>query len=140
MTYEEMKTIFGKYSFVTEEITRVNRVIYVRAPATNFNMAEDWRNIIATARFDYKQPILEDISFYSDFYLTKNGLCTSDRVRVEWENEEITEAKLERKCKNLAKRIKSLTEKHKLNKMKKKKLLKFMKNYQIYWLLTEIII
>ena len=117
MTYEEMKTIFGKYSFTTDEITRVNRVLYVRAPETNFDMTEDWRNIIATAKFDYKSPILEDLSFYSDFYLTKNGLCTSDRVRVEWENEEITEAKLERKCKNLVKRIKSLTEKHKLNKI-----------------------
>lgn len=117
MTYEEMKTIFGKYSFITEDITKVTRVIYVRAPETNFDMTEDWRNIIATAKFDYKRPILEDISFYSDFYLTKNGLCTSDRVRVEWENEKITEAKLERKCKNLVKRIKFLTEKHKLNKI-----------------------
>lgn len=117
MTYEEMKTIFGKYSFSTEDITKVNRVIYVRAPETNFDMTEDLRNIIATAKFDYKRPILEDISFYSDFYLTKNGLCTSDRVRVEWENEEITEAKLERKCKNLVKRIKFLTEKHKLAKI-----------------------
>lgn len=117
MTYEEMKTIFGKYSFITEEITRVNRVIYVRAPETNFDMAKDWRNIIATAKFDYKKPILENISFYSDFYLTKNGICTSDRVRLEWIDEKITEAKLERKCKNLAKRIKSLTEKHKLNKI-----------------------
>ena len=117
MTYEEMKTIFGKYSFTTDEITKSNRVLYVRAPETNFDMTEDWRNIIATATFDYKEPILEDISFYSDLYLTKNGLCTSDRVRVEWEYEEITETKLERKCKNLVKRIKSLTEKHKLNKI-----------------------
>jgi hypothetical protein len=117
MTYEEIKTIFGKYSFITEEITRVNRVIYVRAPETNFDMTEDWRNIIATARFDYKKPILEEIQFYTDFYLTKGGICTSDRVRLEWIDEKITEAKLERKCKNLVKRIKSLTEKHKLNKI-----------------------
>lgn len=117
MTYEEMKTIFGKYSFTTEEITRVNRVIYVRAPGTNFDMAKDWTNIIATAKFDCEKPILCEISFYSDFYLTKNGICTSDRVRLEWIDEKITEAKLERKCKNLVKRIKFLTEKYKLDKI-----------------------
>lgn len=117
MTYEEMKTIFGKYSFITEEITRVNRGHICKSPGTNFNMAKDWKNIIATAKFDYKSPNLEDLSFYSDFYLTKNGLCTSYRVRLEWIDEKITEAKLERKCKNLAKRIKILTEKHKLDKI-----------------------
>lgn len=117
MTYDEIKTIFSKYSFITEEITKDNRVIYVRAPETNFDMTVDWRNIIATAEFEWGKPILCEIYFYSAFYLTKNGICTTDTIQVKWADEKITEAKLERKCKNLVKRIKFLSEKYKLDRI-----------------------
>ena len=117
MTYEKMKAIFVKYGFITEELTMNDRVIYVRAPEIYVNAEEEWRNVVVTASFDGKEPILEELQFYTDFYLTNNGISASNLIRIDWIDKEITEAKVERKCKNMVKRLKILAERHKLKKL-----------------------
>ena len=118
MTYEEMKDIFVKYGFITEELTMNDRVIYVRAPEIYVNAEEEWRNVVVTASFDGKEPILEELQFYTDFYLTNNGISASNLIRIDWIDKEITEAKVERKCQKMALRIKTLAERAKLKRIK----------------------
>ena len=117
MTYEKMKAIFVKYGFITEELTMNDRVIYVRSPEIYVNAEEEWRNVVVTASFNGKEPILEELQFYTDFYLTNNGISASNLIRIDWKDKEITEAKVERKCKNMVKRLKILAERHKLKKL-----------------------
>ena len=116
MNYEQGKTILHNYGFTIQELGK-DRVLYIMGSATFFNT--DWMDgrLVGVADFNTKEPILEEIQFYSDFYITKNGIKASDYITNDWADDEITESKFERKCQNMVKRLKTLFARYKLNRI-----------------------
>ena len=70
---------------------------------------------------DEKEPKLQEIQFYSKFYITKDGIATEDEITVDWvDNDlynEITPEKVDKKCQKIALRIKTLAERAKLKRI-----------------------
>ena len=116
MNYEQVKNILHKYGFTMEELGK-DRILYIKGSASFFNPDGMVGTIVGVADFNTKEPILEEIQFYSDFYITKNGIKASDYITNDWADDEITESKFERKCQNMVKRLKTLFERYKLNRI-----------------------
>ena len=117
MTYEELLPILERNGFYCEELTKTDRCLYgyYKYPYiknTNFS------NVIITLTFDNKTPKLLEIQFYTKFYLTKEGIAAADTVTTDWADDEfykeITPEKIDKKCRNVARRIKTLAERAKL--------------------------
>ena len=92
--------------------------MYSRSALVNNN---DNRNILAVLDFSYEEPKLEEIQFYSNFYITKNGIATEDTITVDWADdgfyEEITPEKVDKKFQQMTLRIKTLAERAKLKRI-----------------------
>lgn len=122
MTYEELLPIIDKNGFYCEELTKTNRCLYVYSKSSLTNNT-DSRNVLAVLDFDNNKPKLQEIQFYSKFYITKDGIATEDTVTVDWADDgfynEITPEKVDKKFQKMALRIKTLAERAKLAKIKK---------------------
>ena len=122
MTYEEILPILEKNGFYCEELTKTNRCLYVYSKSALANNT-DSRNVLAVLDFNNNKPKLQEIQFYSKFYITKDGIATADTITVDWaDNEfynEITPEKVDKKLQKMALRIKTLAERAKLAKIKK---------------------
>lgn len=121
MTYEELLPILEKNGFYSEELTKDDRCLYVYSKSSLVNN-EDNRNVLAVLDFDEYKPKLDEIQFYSKFYITKDGIATADVVTVDWaDNElynEITPEKVDKKFQQMSLRIKRLAERAKLKRIK----------------------
>ena len=121
MTYEEILPILEKNGFYCEELTKDDRCLYVYSKSALVNN-EDNRNVLAVLDFDEYKPKLDEIQFYSKFYITKDGIATADVVTVDWaDNElynEITPEKIDKKFQKMSLRIKTLAERAKLKRIK----------------------
>lgn len=121
MTYEELLPILEKNGFYSEKLTKDDRCLYVYSKSALVNN-EDNRNVLAVLDFDEYKPKLDEIQFYSKFYITKDGIATADVVTVDWaDNElynEITPEKVDKKFKQMSLRIKRLAERAKLKRIK----------------------
>ena len=77
---------------------------------------------MAVLDFNNKEPKLEEIQFYSKFYITKDGIATEDTITVYWADNdfynEITPEKVDKKFQKMALRIKTLAERAKLKRIK----------------------
>lgn len=122
MTYEELLPILEKNGFCCEELRNNYRCLYVYSKSSLTNNT-DSRNVLAVLDFDNYKPKLQEIQFYSKFYITKDGIATEDTVTVDWADDgfynEITPEKVDKKFQKMALRIKTLAEKAKLAKIKK---------------------
>ncbi len=122
MTYEEILPIIDKNGFYCEELTKTNRCLYVYSKSALVNNTDN-RHVLAVLDFNEYKPKLEEIQFYSKFYITKDGIATADVVTVDWADdgfyEEITPEKIDKKLQKMALRIKTLAERAKLAKIKK---------------------
>lgn len=122
MTYEELLPILEKNGFYCEELTKDDRCLYVYSRLSLTNNTDN-RNVLAVLDFDDYKPKLQEIQFYSHFYITKDGIATADVVTVDWaDNEfynEITPEKVDKKFQQMSLRIKTLAERAKLAKIKK---------------------
>ena len=118
MTYEELLPILEKNGFYCEELTKSNRMLYVYSNSALVNNTNS-RNVLAVLEFNYKESNLEEIQFYSKFYITKNGIATEDTVTVDWEDNKITPEKVYKKFQKMSLRIKTLAERAKLARIKK---------------------
>lgn len=122
MTYEELLPILEKNGFYCEELTKTNRWFYAYSKSALTNNTDN-RNVLAVLDFDEKTPKLQEIQFYSHFYITKDGIATSDEITVDWADDEmyheITPEKVNKKFQKMALRIKTLAERAKLDKIKK---------------------
>ena len=120
MTYEELLPILDKNGFCCEKLTKTERCLYVYSKSALANNTDN-RNVVAVLTFDDKEPKLEEIQFYSKFYITKGGIATVDTVTVDWADNnfyrEITSEKVDKKCQKMALRIKTLAEKAKLKRI-----------------------
>ena len=80
------------------------------------------KNVLVVLAFNYDEPKLENIQFYSKFYITKNGIATSDTGTVYWEDDEmyheIIPEKIDKKFQKMSLRIKTLAERAKLKRIK----------------------
>lgn len=121
MTYEELLPILEKNGFCCEELAKNYRCLYVYSKSALVNN-DDNRNVLAVLDFDEYKPKLDEIQFYSKFYITKDGIATADVVTVDWaDNElynEITPEKIDKKLQQMALRIKTLAERAKLKRIK----------------------
>lgn len=121
MTYDEILPILEKNGFCCEELAKNYRCLYVYSKSALVNN-EDNRNVLAVLNFEQYKPKLEEIQFYSKFYITKDGIATADTVTVDWaDNEfynEITPEKVDKKFQKMSLRIKTLAEKAKLSRIK----------------------
>lgn len=121
MTYEELLPILEKNGFYSEELTKDDRCLYVYSKSALVNNTDN-RNVLAVLDFDEYKPKLEEIQFYSKFYITKDGIATADVVTVDWADdgfyEEITPENVNKKFQQMALRIKKLAEKAKLKRIK----------------------
>ena len=121
MTYEELLPILEKNGFYCEELTKDLRCLYVYSNSALANNTDN-RNVLAVLDFNDYKPKLEEIQFYSKFYLTKNGIATADVVTVDWADHEfyneITPEKIDKKLQKMALRIKTLAERAKLKRIK----------------------
>lgn len=121
MTYEELLPILEKNGFCCEELTKDLRCLYVYSKSALVNNTDN-RNVLAVLNFDEYKPKLEEIQFYSKFYITKDSIATADVVTVDWaDNEfynEITPEKIDKKFQKMSLRIKTLAEKVKLKRIK----------------------
>lgn len=122
MTYEELLPILEKNGFYSEELTKTNRCLYAYSKSALTNNTDN-RNVLAVLDFNGKEPKLEEIQFYSKFYITKDGIATADEITVDWADNdfynEITPEKVNKKFQKMALRIKTLAERAKLAKIKK---------------------
>ena len=118
MTYEELLPILEKNGFCCEELTKTKRCLYVYSNSALVNNTNS-RNVLAVLDFDEYEPNLQEIYFYSKFYITKNGIATADVVTVDWEDDEITPEKVYKKFQKMSLRIKTLAERAKLARIKK---------------------
>lgn len=121
MTYEELLPILEKNGFCCEELAKNYRCLYVYSKSALVNN-DDNRNVLAVLDFDEYKPKLEEIQFYSQFYITKDGVATADVITVDWaDNElynEITPEKIDKKLQKMTLRIKTLAERAKLKRIK----------------------
>lgn len=117
MTYEELLPILEKNGFYCEELTNTRRFLYVYAKSATMNKTDN-RNILAVLSFNFVEPKLEQIQFYSQFYITKGSVATADTVTTDWTDNEITSEKIDKKCQKIALRIKTLVERAKLDRIK----------------------
>ena len=121
MTYEELLPILEKNGFYIEELTKDDRCLYVYSKSSLLNDTDN-RNVLAVLDFNQHKPKLEEIQFYSQFYITKNGIATSDTITVDWSDDdfynEITPEKVDKKFQNMSLRIKTLAERAKLARIK----------------------
>ena len=118
MTYEETLHILEKNGVYSEELTKSNRMLYVYSNSASMKNTDN-RNVLAILEFNYKETKLEEIKFYTKFYITKYGIATADEVTVDWEDNEITPEKVYKKFQKMSLRIKTLAERAKLAKIKK---------------------
>ena len=122
MTYEEILPIIDKNGFYCEELTKTNRCLYVYSKSALANNTNN-RHVLAVLDFNNNKPKLQEIQFYSKFYITKDGIATADTITVDWADdgfyEEITPEKVDKKLQKMALRIKTLAERAKLAKIKK---------------------
>lgn len=118
MTYEETLHILEKNGFYCEELTKSNRMLYVYSNSALVNNTNS-RNVLAVLEFNYKESKLKEIQFYSKFYITKNGIATSDTGTVYWEDNKITPEKIDKKLQKMLLSIKTLAERAKLSRIKK---------------------
>ena len=118
MTYEELLPILEKNGFCSEELTKTKRCLYVYSKSALVNNTNS-RNVLAILEFDYKEPKLEEINFYTKFYITKYGIATEDTSTVDWKDNEITSEKIDKKLQKISLRIKTLAERAKLARIKK---------------------
>lgn len=122
MTYEELLPILEKNGFYCEELTEDNSCLYVYSNSASMNNTDN-RNVLAVLDFNDDAPKLEEIQFYSNFYITKDGIATEDTITVDWADNafynEITPEKIDKKFQKMALRIKTLAERAKLAKIKK---------------------
>lgn len=118
MTYEETLHILEKNGVYSEELTKSNRMLYVYSNSALVNNTNS-RNVLAILEFNDKEPKLQEIQFYSKFYITKNGIATEDTSTVDWKDNEITPEKVYKKFQKMSLRIKTLAERAKLAKIKK---------------------
>ena len=122
MTYEELLPILEKNGFSCEELTNKRRFLYVYSKSASMNKTDN-RNVLAVLSFNFVEPKLEQIQFYSQFYITKGGVATADTVTTDWaDNEfynEITPEKVDKKLQKMSLRIKTLAERAKLARIKK---------------------
>ena len=121
MTYEELLPILERYGFYSEVLTKSDRCLYVYSRSALAN-TDDNRDVLAVLSFNDDEPKLEEIQFYSQFYITKNGIATSNTITVDWADDgfynEITTEKVDKKFKQMSFRLKTLAEKAKLNRIK----------------------
>lgn len=121
MTYEELLPILEKNGFYSEELTKDDRCLYVYSNSALVNN-DDNRNVLAVLDFDEYKPNLQEIQFYSKFYITKDGIATEDTITVDWADDgfydEITPEKIDKKLQQMALRIKTLAERAKLKRIK----------------------
>lgn len=118
MTYEELISILEKNGFYCEELTKSNRMLYVYSNSALVNNTDN-RNVLAVLDFNNVEPKLQEIQFYSKFYITKNGIATEDTSTVEWVDNKITPEKIDKKFQKMSLRIKTLAERAKLSRIKK---------------------
>ena len=122
MTYEELLPILEKNGLFCEELTKDDRCLYVYSRSSLVNDTDN-RNVLAVLDFDEYKPNLQEIHFYSHFYITKDGIATADEITVDWADDEmyheITPEKVNKKFQKMALRIKTLAERAKLDKIKK---------------------
>ncbi|MBO7210308.1 MAG: hypothetical protein J6V44_04800 [Methanobrevibacter sp.] len=121
MTYEELLPILEKNGFYCEKLTKDDRCLYVYSRLSLTNNTDN-RNVLAVLDFDQYKPKLEEIQFYSKFYITKDGIATEDTITVDWADNdfynEITPEKVDKKFQKMALRIKTLAERAKLKRIK----------------------
>ena len=96
MTYEETLHILEKNGVYSEELRKDFRLLYVYSNSASMKNTDN-RNVLAILEFNYKETKLQEIQFYSKFYITKNGIATEDTVTVDWEDNEITPEKVYKK-------------------------------------------
>lgn len=121
MTYEELLPILENNGFYCEELTKTNRMLYVYSNSALVKNTNN-RNVLAVLDFNYDEPKLKEIQFYTQFYITKNGIATSDTGTVDWVDDEmyneITPEKIDKKFQKMSLRIKTLAERAKLKRIK----------------------
>lgn len=121
MTYEELLPILDKNGLYSEELTKEDRCLYVYSKLSLMNNTDN-RNVLAVLDFNDEEPKLEEIQFYSKFYITKDGIATEDTITVDWTDDgfydEITPEKVDKKFQQMALRIKTLAERAKLKRIK----------------------
>lgn len=114
--------ILEKNGFCCEELRKNYRCLYVYSNSASMNNTDN-RNVLAVLDFNDDAPKLEEIQFYSNFYITKDGIATEDTVTVDWADDgfynEITPKKVNKKFQKMSLRIKTLAERAKLAKIKK---------------------
>ena len=121
MTYEELLPILEKNGFYCEKLTKDDRCLYVYSRLSLTNNTDN-RNVLAVLDFDQYKPNLQEIQFYSKFYITKDGIATEDTITVDWADNdfynEITPEKVDKKFQKMSLRIKTLAERAKLKRIK----------------------
>lgn len=121
MTYEELLPILEKNGFYSEKLTKDDRCLYVYSRLSLTNNTDN-RNVLAVLSFNDDEPKLEEIQFYSKFYITKDGIATEDTITVDWADDgfydEITPEKVDKKFQQMSLRIKRLAERAKLKRIK----------------------
>ena len=121
MTYEELLPILEKNGFYSEELTKDDRCLYVYSRLSLTNNTDN-RNVLAVLDFNDEEPKLEEIQFYSKFYITKDGIATENTITVDWADNdfynEITPEKVDKKFQKMSLRIKTLAERAKLKRIK----------------------
>lgn len=121
MTYEELLPILEKNGFYCEKLTKDDRCLYVYSRLSLTNNTDN-RNVLAVLDFNDEEPKLEEIQFYSKFYITKDGIATEDTITVDWADNnfynEITPEKVDKKFQKMVLRIKTLAERAKLKRIK----------------------
>lgn len=121
MTYEELLPILDKNGFYCEKLTKDDRCLYVYSTSSLTNNTDN-RNVLAVLDFNNKEPKLEEIQFYSNFYITKDGIASEDTITVDWADNdfynEITPEKVDKKFQKMTLRIKTLAERAKLKRIK----------------------
>ena len=118
MTYDELLPILEKNGLYIEKLRKDFRLLYVYSNSASMKNTDN-RNVLAILAFNYYKPKLQEITFYTKFYITKNGIATEDTVTVDWEDNEITPEKVDKKFQKMSLRIKTLAERAKLAKIKK---------------------
>lgn len=120
MTYEELLPILEKNGLFCEKLTKDIRCLYVYSKSALVNNTDN-RNVLAVLDFSYDDTKLEEIQFYSKFYITKDGIATEDSITVDWADdgfyEEITPEKVDKKFQQMTLRIKTLAERAKLKRI-----------------------
>lgn len=117
MTYEELLPILKKNGFCCEELRKDFRLLYVYSNSASMKNTDN-RNVLAILEFNYKETKLEEITFYTKFYITKYGIATEDTSTVDWKDNEITPEKVYKKFQKMSLRIKTLAERAKLKRIK----------------------